>query len=312
MPVSQPFRFAVQVSSAESKAAWRGLARKTEDLGYSTLFIPDHFGEQWAPLVALTVAAEATTTLRVGTLVLDNDYRHPVVLAKEAATLDLVSEGRLELGLGAGWMRDDYEQSGIVLDPPAVRVDRLRESICILKELWRDGRSDYKGQHYRVAGATGYPAPHRRPHPLVLVGGGSPMVLRLAAREADIVGINPRLTEGFYGPRAIASAAPEYYDRRVAWVREAAGERFEDIEIQSLTFVVQVVPNARELIEQMAPSFSMTVDQAAQTPAALIGSVDELVETLVQRRSRWAMNYWVVHEGDMDAFAPVVARLAGS
>jgi len=307
----RPFRFAVQLSHAESGAAWRALARKTEDLGYSTLFMPDHFGEQWAPLIALTVAAEATSTLRVGTLVLDNDFRHPVVLAREAATLDLLCEGRLELGLGAGWMRDDYDQAGIVYDPPATRVDRLTEAIGIVKDLWAEGSCDHTGDHYTVTGATGFPSPHRRPGPLLLVGGGSRRVLGLAGREADIVGVNPRLTEGFYGPQAIASAAPEYYDERVAWVREAAGERFDSIEVQSLTFVVQVVPNAAELIEQMAPGVGMTPEQAAETPAALIGSVDELVENLERRRRRWSMNYWVVHEGDMDAFAPVVARLAG-
>jgi probable F420-dependent oxidoreductase len=306
----QPFRFAVQVSNAGSGAAWRALARKTEELGYSTLFMPDHLGEQWAPLIALTVAAEATTTLRVGTLVLDNDFRHPVILAKEAATLDLLSEGRLELGLGAGWMRDDYDQSGIAYDPPATRVDRLADAIDLLKELWSTGRSDHAGDHYTVA-AAGFPTPHRRPHPLLIVGGGSRRVLGLAARQADIVGVNPRLTEGFYGPQAIASAAPEYYDERVDWVRQAAGDRFDTLEIQSLTFVVQVVPNARELIEQMAPGFNMTPAQAAETPAALVGSVEELVETLERRRTRWSMNYWVVHEGDMEAFAPVVAALAG-
>jgi probable F420-dependent oxidoreductase len=306
----QPFRFAVQVSHAESGAAWRALARKTEDLGYSTLFMPDHLGEQWAPLIALTVAAEATTTLRVGTLVLDNDFRNPVFLAKEAATLDLLSDGRLELGLGAGWMRDDYDQSGIAYDSPATRVDRLADAIAILKDLWTEGRSDHKGDHYTVA-AKGFPTPARRPHPLLVVGGGSRRVLSLAARQADIVGVNPRLTEGFYGPEAIASAAPEYYDERVAWVRQAAGDRFDSIEVQSLTFVVQVVANGAELIEQMASGFGMTPQQAADTPAALIGSVDELVETLERRRDRWSMNYWVVHEGDMEAFAPVVARLAG-
>jgi probable F420-dependent oxidoreductase len=306
----QPFRFAVQVSNADSGAAWRALARKTEDLGYSTLFMPDHLGEQWAPLVALTVAAEVTTTLRVGTLVLDNDFRNPVILAKETATLDLLCEGRLELGLGAGWMRDDYDQSGISYDSASTRVDRLRDAIGIVKDLWTEARSDRKGDHYSVA-ATGFPSPHRRPHPLLLVGGGSRKVLGLAAREADIVGVNPRLTEGFYGPQAIASAAPEYYDERVAWVREAAGERFDDLEVQSLTFVVQVVPNGAELIEQMASGFGMTPQQAADTPAALIGTVDELIETLERRRRRWSMNYWVVHEGDMEAFAPVVARLAG-
>jgi probable F420-dependent oxidoreductase len=305
-----PFRFAVQVSNAASPAAWRDLARKTEDLGYATLFMPDHLGEQWAPLIALAVAAEATTTLRVGTLVLDNDFRNPVFLAKEAATLDLLSEGRLELGLGAGWMRDDYDQSGIAFDPPATRVDRLGDAIGIMKDLWATGRSDHAGDHYTVAAAR-FPTPHRRPHPLLIVGGGSRAVLGLAGREADIVGVNPRLTEGFYGPQAIASAAPEYYDERVAWVREAAGDRFDSIEIQSLTFVVQIVKNGPELIEQMAPGFNMTPEQAADAPAALVGSVDELVETLERRRRRWSMNYWVVHEAEMEAFAPVVAALAG-
>ncbi|HTT85843.1 MAG TPA: TIGR03621 family F420-dependent LLM class oxidoreductase [Acidimicrobiales bacterium] len=306
-----PFRFAVQLSNAGSAPAWRELARKTEDLGYSTLFMPDHLGDQWAPLVALTVAAEATSGLRVGTLVLDNDFRHPVVVAKEAATLDLLSEGRLELGLGAGWMRDDYDQSGIAYDAPATRVARLAEALSIMKDLWRDGHCDHKGTHYTVNGAQGLPRPHRRPHPLLLIGGGSPTVLALAGREADVVGVNPRLTEGFYGPGAIASAKPEYYDERLEWVRRAAGDRFPDIEIQSLTFVVHVVPNGAELIEQLAPSVGMTPAEAAEAPAALIGSVDELVETLERRRRRWAMNYWVVHEADMDAFAPVVARLTG-
>jgi probable F420-dependent oxidoreductase len=306
----QPFRFAVQLANATSGPAWRALARKTEDLGYSTLFMPDHLGEQWAPLIALTVAAEATTTLRVGTLVLDNDFRHPVFLAKEAATLDLLCEGRLELGLGAGWMRDDYEQSGIAYDAASVRVDRLAEAIGVVKDLWTGGRSDFQGEHYRVA-ATGFPTPHRQPHPLLLVGGGSRRVLGLAARQADIVGVNPRLTEGFYGPEAIASAAPSYYDERLSWVKEAAGDRFDSLEIQSLTFVVQVVDNGPEMIEQMASGFGMTPQEAADSPAALIGTVDELVETLERRRRRWNMNYWVVHEADMDAFAPVVARLVG-
>ena len=169
-------------SPSRSRTPCRGrpgeaLARQAEALGYSTLFMPDHLGEQWAPLVALTVAAEATTTLRVGTLVLDNDFRHPVVLAKEAATLDLLSEGRLELGLGAGWMRDDYDQSGIAYDPPAARVDRLGEAIDIVKQMWGEGRCDHHGEHYDVTGATAHPPPHRKGGPLLLVGGGSRKVL---------------------------------------------------------------------------------------------------------------------------------------
>ena len=154
----KPFRFAVQTNGAPDAATWRERARRAEALGYSTLYVPDHFTDQWGPLVALTVAAEATTTLRVGALVFDNDYRHPVVLAKEAATLDLVSGGRLELGLGAGWMRTDYEQSGIAYDEPGVRVDRLEEALHIYRSLWR-GETSFTGTHYRIDGAVGLPAP---------------------------------------------------------------------------------------------------------------------------------------------------------
>jgi probable F420-dependent oxidoreductase len=307
----RPFRFGVQLSRAESGAAWRALVRKVEDLGYSSVLLPDHFGDQFAPMVALAVAAEATTRLRVGTLVLANDFRHPLVLAKEAATLDLLSEGRLELGLGAGWMTSDYEQSGIVLDPPAQRVERLDEAIAVMKQLWSGG-GDHDGPHYRLRGALGAPAPRRRPHPLLMVGGGSRRVLELAGREADIVGLNARLTEGFPGPQAVASLAPEHYDRRLAWVRQGAGSRFEELEIQSLTFFVRVVGDRRRVLEETARAFGMDPALAGEVPVALVGSVEEIVETLHARRRRWAMSYWVVHEGDIDAFAPVVAELAGS
>ena len=153
------FRFALQASGAASPAAWRDLARKTEDLGYSTLYVPDHLGDQWAPMIALTVAAEATTSLRVGTLVLDNDFRHPLVLAKEAATLDMVTGGRFELGMGAGWMTTDYLQSGIPMERPAVRVARLAESLEIMRALWRDGSVTFTGEYYRVSEAVSSPAP---------------------------------------------------------------------------------------------------------------------------------------------------------
>ncbi len=176
-----PFRFGVQLSHASSGAAWRTLARTVESLGYSTLFLPDHFGEQLAPLVALTVAAEATTDLRVGSLVFGNDYRHPLVLAREIATLDLLSEGRVEVGLGAGWMTTDYEQSGIPNDTPGVRVGRLAESLTIMKSLWSTGTCTFTGEHYTVAGATGAPLPYRRPHPPIIVGGGGRRVLGIAA-----------------------------------------------------------------------------------------------------------------------------------
>ncbi len=311
MPGHRPFRFGVQLSRAESGPAWRSLVRKVEALGYSSVLLPDHFDEQFAPMVALAAAAEATTRLRVGTLVLGNDYRHPLVVAKEAATLDVLSEGRLELGLGAGWMTSDYEQAGLGLDPPAVRVERLAEAIAVMKTLWSGG-GDHVGVHYQLAGALGAPRPHRRPHPLLVVGGGGPKVLEVAGREADIVGVNPRLTEGHVGPKTIAQLAPELYDERLRWVRKAAGPRFEDLEIQVLTYVVQVVPDGRRQLEETARMFGMDTEVAGQVPIALIGSVEEIVASLQERRRRWGMSYWVVHEGDVEPFAPVVAQLSGA
>src|ERR1700683_4040556 len=147
-----PFRFGVQLSKADSGPSWRAAATKVEDLGYSTLFIPDHFNDQFGPLVALTVAAEVTTTLRVGSLVFGNDYRHPIVLAKEIATLDLFSEGRVEFGLGAGWMTSDYEQSGITADTAGIRISRMAESLKIMKSLWSTGETTVSGEHYQITG----------------------------------------------------------------------------------------------------------------------------------------------------------------
>jgi probable F420-dependent oxidoreductase len=305
-----PFRFGVQLSKAPSPAAWRDLARKVEDLGYSTLYIPDHFDEQFGPLVALTVAAEATERLRVGSLVFDNDYRHPLVLAKEMATLDLFSEGRLEVGIGAGWMRSDYDASGIAYDRPGLRVDRLEEGIAVLKALWTEEVATFEGQHFRLAGAHGYPRPYSTPHPPLVIGGGSPRVLALAGREADVVGINPNLAAGHIGPDIGPQLSRDVYRQRVAWVREAAGER--DVELQCLTFFVSVGEPRAALVERLSMLLSLPPEVAAGIPLALGGTVDEIVETLEERREDLGFTYWVVHEAELDAFAAVVDRLAGT
>jgi probable F420-dependent oxidoreductase len=306
------FRFALQASGAASPDAWRDLARKTEDLGYSTLYVPDHLDDQWAPVVAVTVAAEATTTLRVGTLVLDNDFRHPVVLAKEAATLDVVTGGRFEFGIGAGWLRADYEQSGIPMDEPSVRVARLAESLEIMRAMWRDGSATFEGEHYRVAAAPGTPAPVTPGGPPIVIGGGSRRILRLAGHYADVVSVVPSLTAGYIGPEVAAEAVAEKYTERVRWAREAAGERAADLELQCWTVNVQVVPNASEVVESTAPLFGLTPDQLRAAPVALIGTAGEIVETLRKRREEFGFGYIVVHEAEMDALAPVIAELAGT
>ena len=199
---------------------WRDQARTAEGLGYSTLYVSDHLDAQFGPLVATTVAAEATSTLHVGSVVLNNDLRNPVVLAKEIATLGLAAEGRVEVGLGAGWLRSDYEQAGIEFDEPAVRVDRLAESLAVMKRLWSEGEATFAGRYYTVRGARCDPRPASPPR--VIVGGGSRRILTVAAEQADTVGVNTSLASGEKGGDLASQATFDHYDRCLAWVREAA------------------------------------------------------------------------------------------
>jgi probable F420-dependent oxidoreductase len=313
MPHPRRFRFGIQLSSTGSAAEWAELAREAEDLGYSTLFVPDHFGDQLAPAPALAAAATATTGLRIGTLVLDNDYRHPVVTAKEMATLDVLSGGRLELGIGAGWMASDYDQSGIPMDEAAIRIDRLEEGLAVLRGLFAPGAFDFAGKHYAIAGLDGTPKPVQDPHPPFLIGGGGPRVLRLAAREADIVGINPAIRSGRVDGAAARDGAAEVTDRKLAWVREAAGDHYPDLEINMLIFVCAVTDDRAGTLEATAPLFGMTPDQVAEYPHAWVGSAEEIAADLEAGRERWDASYLVVQGVEaMRAAAPVVARLAGT
>lgn len=310
--VVRPFRFAVQLRGGRDGPAWRARACQLEDLGYSTLFVPDHFRDQWAPLVALTTAAEATTTLRIGSLVFDNDYRHPVELAREIATLDLVSEGRVEVGLGAGWMKSDYDELGIAYDRPGVRIDRLVEGLRIMNDLWVTGTSTRRGSHYQVTEAQGVARPTGAACPPVIIGGGGKRVLTIAAGHADIIGFNPSLPEGRIGPQAAASATAQRFRERVAWVREAAGERLGALEFQVLTFLVQVTADRAKVFADAAPVFGLAPEDLADVPLALVGTIDQIIETLEVRRQEFGFSYWVVHDEDVEAFAPVVAALAGT
>lgn len=314
MPHDRKFRFGVMAPRAESRARYRDGARKWEDLGYSTLFVPDHFVDHpLAPIPAMAMVAEATRQLRVGSLVLGNDYKHPVVLAREAATLDLLSDGRLELGVGAGWMTVDYEKAGMPLDPPGARVDRLAESLTVLKGLFADGPFSFHGDHYQITDLDGAPKPVQRPGPPILVGGGGKRVLSLAAREADIVGINANLRRGeAQHPDAAQSLSAAATDQKLDWVRAAAGTRFADLEIQQYAGFVFFTDDRQSLAEAMAPAFDVTPDVALETPIAIVGTEDQMVDDLVARRERWQMSYIVVDDAVAEQFAPVVARLAGT
>src|SRR5271165_6612768 len=226
------FRFAAQLSTSPGGSArsWAEQARRAEYLGYSALLMPDHFGDQLAPVPALAAVAAATTTLRMGALVFCNDYRHPFVLAKEAATLDVLSEGRLELSLGAGWMRSDYDEAGLAYDPPAVRVARFEEAVKVVQGLLRtDGPFNFHGEHYEVLGHTLTPRPVQQPGPPLIIGGGGKRVLTFAAQHADIVSINVNLRAGTGGAETAADATPERTRTKVGWVKEAAGGRFDDL-----------------------------------------------------------------------------------
>lgn len=304
----RPFRFAIHSSIAPTMSAWKEHARAAETLGYSALYVTDHFDAQFGPLVAATVAAEATTSLHVGTVVLNNDLRNPVVLAKEIATLGLVAEGRIEVGLGAGWLRSDYQETGIDFDPPGIRVERLGESLTILKELWSEGQSNFEGRHYTVRGARCDPFPASPPP--VIVGGGSKGVLTVAAQQADIVGVNASLRSGEKGDDVLTSATFDHFDRCVRWIREAAGDRFDDLELQIVVIAAAVVSSRRAAIRS-ATMLGFPGELALDLPVLLIGAEEEICERLLQLRERWGFSNVVVPGESVSAFAPIVARLAG-
>jgi probable F420-dependent oxidoreductase len=276
-------------------------------------FVPDFFGEQFAPFAALMAAACATTRLRVGTIVIDNDYRHPVVLAKEAATLDLLSGGRLELGLGAGWLQKEYEQAGMVYDAPGVRIGRRAEGIAVLKGLFAEGPLTFAGEHYAISELEGFPKPAQRPHPPILIGGGNRRILRLAGREANIVGIlNTSVATGTVVD-ATDERRPAAVERKIAWVREGAGERFPQIELSLIPTILlddDRRGRAARLIAERGWS-GVTVEEVLAMPSLLIGTVEEIAGEMVARRERYGFSYYIVADGEMELFAPLVAMLAG-
>lgn len=310
--MTRPFRFSVQASGLPGADELIESARKAEDLGYAAFGPPDHFGDQYAPMVALAAVAQATDTIELQPLVLANDYRHPAVLAKEAATLDVLSGGRFVMAVGAGWMRTDYDQAGMAYDRPGVRIARLEESVKILKGLFSGEPFSFDGDHYRITEMTGTPTPVRRPYPPFLIAGGGRRILSLAAREADIVGFNPGLAAGVVDARIAPSAHAEATDQKLAWVREAAGARFDDIELQTSVFFGSITDDARGTAEFIAASIGATAEQMLESPHVLLGTVDECVERVRSWRERWGISYVSFGGEFMVEMAPVVAALTGT
>lgn len=283
------------------------LARQAEQLSYTTFCIPDHLGQPWAPLVSLAAVAMVTRRLRLAPLVCCNDFRNPAILAKELATLDVLSEGRLQVGLGAGWLESDYRQSGIAMAPPALRIERLEESLAVLRGALAPGPFSFQGKHYRVEELSGFPQPVQGPVPLYLGGGGRRM-LSLAAREADVVGINLNLRNNALCDIDFSAAA---CDQKVSWVRQAAGERWEQIRLSMLTFVCRLTDQAEAAYEEIAAQMETSLEVVRESPSVLVGTVEEVVEQLLQRRRRWDISEWIFRSEQLRDFAPVVARLQG-
>ena len=306
----RPFRFGVVCAQADSGWAWLDTARAAESLGYSTLLVPDHFGEQFGPFAALGAAAAATTILRLGTFVCDNDLRHPAVLAKEAATVDVLSDGRFELGVGAGWMADEHRQAGLPFDDGAVRLARLAETLDALRALWGDAPATVRGDHVRLDGLEGGPGPVQRPHPPLLVGGGGPRLLALAAAQADIVSIVPRSrADGLFSRPGELS--PEALAAKVAVVRSAAAEQRTDPELNTLVLFVEVTAHRATGVRRVADALGVPPEVVDTSPHVLVGSPAGIAEQLAERRETFGISYVAVFDDALERFAPVVAEIAG-
>jgi probable F420-dependent oxidoreductase len=316
--MAHPFRFGVQVGSLPADD-WQGAARRIESLGFSTLFLPDHFSKQWDPMTAMSGVAAVTERLNVGSLVFDVDYRHPVVFAKAAGTLHVMSGGRHEFGIGAGWMETDYVEAGMRYDRPGVRISRLEEALQIIISMWGPGHTDFEGEHYTIRemapAAEGMTQADR---PKVLIGGGGRRVLSVAGRYADIVGINPALPEGRITGDSAADSTPERVLEKVGWVRAAAqkaGRNPDDIELNSLTFVVAITDDPAGVRAALGKGSGMTPEQISDCPLFLTGSASEIRDGLERRRAQTGISYIVVQGGDdalLERFAKeIVEPLSG-
>jgi probable F420-dependent oxidoreductase len=322
--MSKPFRFGLQAYAPNSGTEWRELARKAESSGFSSFHLADHIigpgpalaatghpVQTVAAIPAMAVAAEATSTIKVGCRVLCVDYRNPVMLAKEVATLDFFSEGRLELGLGAGWLQGEYEAIGVPFDRAGVRIDRFEEVIALLRASFAEGELNIDTPHVHAVGFEAVPKPFTKSGPPIMIGGGAKRILTIAGREADIVSLNFNNSSGKLGADGIGSSTAELTDQKIQWIKDGAGARFDQIEIEIAAYFTIVTPDGEGTRAKMAPMFGMTPEVFAEHPNALIGSVDEICDRIVERRERFGISYVSFGASVIDAVIPVVERLAG-
>ena len=283
-------------------------AQHVEASGYHTLVMPDHFGPRLALAPALVLAAEATSRLRVGSLVYDNDFRHPAVLAQEVASIDLLTDGRFEFGLGAGWLKSEYDAAGIPFEPGATRVERMAEALEIIKALFNGTPVTFEGRYYRLTGLTGSPKPKQQPHPPILMGGGGRRLLTVAGQVADVISIMPRSRRDGSGLED-ADASAEAFERKLAWIRDGAGDRFSRIELSTLVQSVVITDHPLDAAKPLAKEYGVEAEEVLETPLVLIGSVDQIAETLERRRDRFGLSYITVFEKDLESLAKVIARV---
>ena len=292
----RPFRFGVVTAYAQSHTAWITTARRVEELGYATLLMPDRLSiGSLAPLTALAVAAQATTSLRIGSYVFCNEYRHPVLLAREAATLDLLSGGRFELGLGAGVGPSEFQRIGIPFASAGTRVGHLEEALQVMKQLFTEETVNFSGKYYTITELKGNIRPVQQPHLPLLVAGAGERMLKLAAREANIIAIGSKITAQGADPTDATM------EQKIAWIKEAAGERFADLELSQTIYDMMITDSGTDLSTQAGgppiPKRPMSTEQA--------------IEHLLEQRERYGFSYLQVYEGQMENAAPIVARLAG-
>jgi probable F420-dependent oxidoreductase len=316
--MTRPFQFIAGLREVVDRTTLVEHARDAEAIGYTHLCIHDHLAPQLAPIPMLTAAAMATTRLRVCPLVLNNDLRHPAVIAQDLATLDIISGGRLDVGIGAGWNEPEYRAIGMPFDRPGVRIERMAEALAVLRGLFADGPFSFSGRHYTITELDGQPKPVQRPHPPFIVGGTKEQVLRLAAREGDIVGLDLRQDRA-----SLMDAFPERMDARVGWVRDEAGGRIEQLDLSVLRLVgpIAITANALGAARSVADAYrartglEIPPEDIIESPYSLIGTIPSLVDKLRRARDRWGINSYLVgwyDEPELAQIAPLVEQLAGS
>ncbi|QBD81674.1 TIGR03621 family F420-dependent LLM class oxidoreductase [Ktedonosporobacter rubrisoli] len=316
MGTQLPFRFGIfSHNTSPSPERLRSQARLAEDLGYSTFLVPDHLGDQFAPALALLQAAQATTTLHIGSFVFANDFRHPLLLAKEAATLDAFSNGRFEFGLGAGWMRSEYEQIGLSFEAPSVRIERMGEALRLIKDFFTRDELSFSGSYYTVKALPCLPRVVQAPHPPIYVGGSGKRMLTLAAQEATCVGLIPRVRYARRGGHMndvldVEDASAAATKQKLGWIREAAGARFDELELNIVLMDVRITEHKQQALQEYMERYALSEEELEKCSFLLIGDKEEVIDKVKFIREEYGVTYFVAWEEHIQQLAPVVAQLS--